>query len=300
MDLNLLKTFDAVMNARSVNVAAEVLGITSPAVSQALNRLREQYGDPLFVRAGRGIRPTNFAVELHAEIQQPLLQLVNGTQSRHLFNPETSQRKFRVSSHKDLDLMLIPSLVKYRQKNAPHTKFIADIEHDSEESRQDDLRMRKVDIIISTVQFEEHGYHNELLFKQDLVVALSREHPRIQGGISEDAFFAEEHILWQTKRMDRHTLNSVVAKHLPSRRVAYSTGSAMTGLNLAADTEWLCVSSRWHANQVAVTGRIQVLELPFETQQVPVYMAWHHSQHKDPGHQWLREAIVSTSTALYG
>ena len=73
----------------------------------------------------------------------------------------------------------------------------------------------------------------------------------------------------------------------------------MTGLNLVADTEWLCVSSRWHANQVAVTGRIQVLELPFETQQVPVYMTWHHSQHKDAGHQWLREAVVSTSSALY-
>lgn len=65
MDLNLLKTFDVVMKTRSVNEAADSLGITAPAVSQALNRLREQYQDPLLIRKGRGIAPTNFAVELH-------------------------------------------------------------------------------------------------------------------------------------------------------------------------------------------------------------------------------------------
>ncbi|MEF1304760.1 LysR family transcriptional regulator, partial [Vibrio owensii] len=69
MDLNLLKTFDAVMKSKSVNDAATALNITAPAVSHALNKLRDQYQDPLFVRQGRGIVPTNFAIELHAEIK---------------------------------------------------------------------------------------------------------------------------------------------------------------------------------------------------------------------------------------
>ncbi len=85
MDLNLLKTSDAVMKARSVNIAAEALGISAPAVSQSLNRLRDQYKDPLFVREGRGISPTNFAVELHAEVQEPLSLLINGAKSRQHF-----------------------------------------------------------------------------------------------------------------------------------------------------------------------------------------------------------------------
>ena len=78
MDLNLLKTFDAVMKSKSVNDAATALNITAPAVSHALNKLRDQYQDPLFVRQGRGIVPTNFAIELHAEIKEPLSLLING------------------------------------------------------------------------------------------------------------------------------------------------------------------------------------------------------------------------------
>lgn len=86
MDLNLLKTFDAVMKTQSVNEAALALNITAPAVSHALNRLREQYQDPLFVRQGRGIVPTNFAVELHADIQEPLSLLIDGAESRETFD----------------------------------------------------------------------------------------------------------------------------------------------------------------------------------------------------------------------
>ncbi|MCL1057508.1 LysR family transcriptional regulator [Shewanella gelidimarina] len=292
MDLNLLKTFDAVMKSQSVNVAAESLGITAPAVSQALNRLREQYSDPLFIREGRGIRPTNFAIELHAEIQEPLSLLVNGANSRHSFDALSSKRTFRVSSHKDIDLMIVPNFAKYRAEHAPNTKIIADIEHTDEQSRQEDLRMRKVDIILSTVPFEDHGYHNQILYEQELVVSLSVNHPRIQGCITEEQFFAEKHILWETQRMDSHALNSVTEKVLPTRKVAYCTSSILTGLHLVSDTEWLCVSARWHAERVAKAGDGQVLDIPFETKRVPIYMTWHQSQRTDNGHQWFREALV--------
>ncbi|QQX80974.1 LysR family transcriptional regulator [Shewanella sp. KX20019] len=292
MDLNLLKTFDAVMKSQSVNIAAESLGITAPAVSQALNRLREQYNEPLFIREGRGICPTNFAIELHAEIQEPLGLLVNGAKSRYHFDALVSNRTFRISSHKDLDIMILPALTKFRAERAPNVTIIADIEHNDEASRQNDLRRRKVDIMLSTVPLEEHGYQNKKLFEQELVVAVSAKHPRIQGEISEQAFLSESHVLWQTQRMSHHTLNSVSNKVIPERKAAYTTGSALTGLLLAAETDWLCVSSRWHAKQAS---GVQILEIPFATQPVPIYMTWHLSQAKDKGHQWLREALISST-----
>lgn len=174
MDLNLLKTFDVVMKTRSVNEAAETLGITAPAVSHALNRLREQYQDPLFIRQGRGITPTNFAIELHAEIQEPLSLLLNGAKSRQQFNPDTSHRTFRLSSHKDIDLMLLPPLMDHLAQHAPNVKLCADVEHLDERDRQADLRTRKVDMILATVPFDEHGYHNELLFELPLVMVCSQ------------------------------------------------------------------------------------------------------------------------------
>lgn len=123
MDLNLLKTFDAVMKSKSVNEAAKVLNITAPAVSHSLNRLREQYNDPIFIRQGRGIVPTNFAMELHSEVQEPLNLLLNGTKARQRFNPEKSQRTFRISSHKDIDLMIVPALSELKNKLRPRYSF---------------------------------------------------------------------------------------------------------------------------------------------------------------------------------
>lgn len=298
MDLNLLKTLDAVMKARSVNVAAEALGISAPAVSQSLNRLREQYNDPLFIREGRGITPTNFAVELHAEVQEPLNLLLNGSKSRQHFDAQNSRRTFRISSHKDIDILVVPTLTKYRNEHAPNTNIEADIEHLDEQSRQADLRQRKVDVILSTVPLEEHGYDNVKLFEQRLVVVLNASHPRIQGNITMEQFFAEEHIIWQTQRMNDYTLNSVSNVPLPVRKVAYTTSSALTGLVLASQTDWLCVTASSIADKVSKIDKYQIMELPFSTEPVPIYMTWHHSQRNDNGHKWFRDALITSTQSI--
>ncbi|WP_261836553.1 LysR family transcriptional regulator [Vibrio ishigakensis] len=295
MDLNLLKTFDAVMKTQSVNEAALALNITAPAVSHALNRLREQYQDPLFVRQGRGIVPTNFAVELHADIQEPLSLLIDGAESRETFDPMSSQRTFRVSSHKDIDLLLVPSLKRYKQKHAPHVSIQADIEHLNEQDRQEDLRRRRVDVILATVPLKDHGYHNQLLLEQELVVTVSKSHPRIQDVLTKEDFMRESHLLWRTQRQNTNTLDSVaVDANLPPRKIAYSTGSTVTALMLASETDWLCVTSKWHALKMADKFDLNLFALPFETQKVPVYMTWHQSQKRDQGHQWLRSAIIAS------
>lgn len=295
MDLNLLKTFDVVMKTRSVNEAADSLGITAPAVSHALNRLREQYQDPLFIRKGRGIAPTNFAIELHEEIQQPLNLLLNGAKSRQHFNSEMSQRTFRISSHKDLDLILLPPLIEYRDQYAPNVKLSADVEHVDESNRQDDLRMRKVDLIITTTPLDEHGYHNEFLFNLPLVVVCSKDHPRVQGSLDHAQFFAERHLLWGTQRLNQDILDSLSCKPQPSRNIVYKTDSICNAVMMAAQTDWLCVTSQWHADLLAPSHQLQVFQLPFESVPLPVYMTWHHSQQQDTGHQWLKESLLAVT-----
>ncbi|RTZ18089.1 LysR family transcriptional regulator [Vibrio aquaticus] len=295
MDLNLLKTFDVVMKTRSVNDAADRLEITAPAVSHALNRLREQYQDPLFIRKGRGIAPTNFAIELHEEIQEPLSLLLNGAKSRQQFSPELSQRTFRLSSHKDLDLILVPPLVQYRDQHAPNVKLTADVEYDDETQRQANLRMRRVDLVIATTPLNEHGYHNELLLELPLVVVCHRDHPRIQGSISHQQFFAEKHLLWGTQRLNQDIVDSLAIEPQPSRDIAYKTDSICNAVMMAAQTDWLCVTSQWHANLLAPAHQMQVLPLPFDLKTLPVYMTWHHSQQQDTGHQWLKETLLQVT-----
>ncbi|MCY9854140.1 LysR family transcriptional regulator [Vibrio mediterranei] len=292
MDLNLLKTFDVVMKSKSVTEAAEALNVSAPAVSKALNRLREQYGDALFVREGRGIVPTNFARELHDEIKGPLVYLLNGSKSRTEFEPMQSERTFRLSSHKDIDLIFVPALVKLKRNYAPNITIDASIEILDENERQDALRKRRVDVIMATVPMLEMGYNNEIVIEQDLVVTASKTHPRIQGSLTKENFTSEKHLLWKTQRMNTNILDSVaVNEHLLQRRIAYKTDSTTAALMLAAETDWLCVTSRWHAEKVASGYGLNVFDLPFESSKVPVYMTWHQSQKNDRGHQWFREAI---------
>ena len=292
MDLNLLKTFDAVMKSNSVNQAAEVLNISSPAVSHALNRLREVYQDPLFIRQGRGIAPTNFALELHSEIQEPLSLLLNGAKSRQEFCPELSQRTFRISSHKDIDLIIVPAMSIYKIETAPMISIQAGIEHINEEDRQNDLRRRRVDVILATVPLSDRGYHNELLFEQELVVTVSKDHPRIQTSISTEEFLLEQHIIWKTQRLNTHALDSVIVEQqLAMRKVAYSTSSTLTGIQLASKTDWVCVTGKWHAANLADKLGCNILPLPFKAIRIPIYMTWHQSQKNDKGHQWLRESL---------
>lgn len=298
MDLNLLKTFDVVMKTRSVNIAAENLNVSAPAVSHALNRLREQYQDPLFIRQGRGITPTTLAIELHAEIQQPLNLLLNGAKSRQQFNPQTSQRTFRLSSHKDLDVMILPHLLAYRDQHAPTVKLSTDFEHADEAQRQTDLRMRRVDLILATVPLDEHGYHNDRLFEQPLVVVCSQNHPRIHNTLSHQQFFAERHLLWGTQRLNQDIVDSLAIEPQPSRNIVYKTDSICNAIMMAAQTDWLCVTGKWHAEFLAPKHNLTIFPLPFELKPLPVYMTWHQSQHQDSGHQWLKQSLLAATQTL--
>ncbi|MFQ0975532.1 LysR family transcriptional regulator [Vibrio campbellii] len=298
MDLNLLKTFDAVMKTQSVNEAANFLGITAPAVSHALSRLRDQYQDALFIRRGRGIEPTNFALELHAEIKDSLNILMGSAQSRQSFTPTESQRTFRISSHKDIDLMVLPSLIKHRDQHAPMVNFEMDIEHLNEEARQTDLRMKRVDLILATVPLLDKGYHNHLLFEQDLVVVCRPDHPRIHDSISEQQFFSEKHLQWNTRRMNSDIINSLSTENLRPREIAYTTGSIYTALMLTLQTDWISVSSIWHAKQLSKHQNIKILPIPFELTPLPVYMTWHQSQQFDTGHRWLKDTLINVTENL--
>lgn len=298
MDLNLLKTFDAVMKTQSVNEAANVLDITAPAVSHALNRLREQYQDALFVRQGRGIKPTNFALELHAEIKESLNLLMQSSKSRQGFDPQESQRTFRISSHKDIDLIVLPHLSQYRDQHAPGVNFQVDIEHLNEENRQTNLRMKTVDLILATVPLEDKGYHNHLLFEQELVVVCRTDHPRIHDSMSPEQFFSEQHLQWNTQRMNRDIINSLSTEKLPPRKIAYTTGSICTALMMTLQTDWISVSSLWHAQLLAKYQGIKILPIPIKLKPLPVYMTWHQSQQFDTGHQWLKNTLIETSKGL--
>ncbi|MUK92718.1 LysR family transcriptional regulator [Aliivibrio fischeri] len=296
-DLNLFHIFHAVFSTSSVSHAADRLSMTPSAVSQALNRLRKEMDDPLFIRDGRGIKPTTKAIELHRITIAPFNVLLSSTENSHQFIKNESLRTFRISSHNDINIMFLPSLLQILKSEAPGIEITTDTSHNIEENRYNDLRHRKVDLILSTIAPSDPSFNYCLLLKEPLVLALNKFHPRLSNSVTITEFFKEEHILWLTKRHNLSTLDSLSNEDLlPMRKIAYQSNSIVASLHLAANSDWLCVSSKWHANRIKELGIINVVPIPFETKPIPLYACWHHSKNNDQGLQWIISKIKQLVT----
>ncbi len=290
-DLNLLTIFDAVMRKGSVSGAAEQLEMTSAAVSQAISRLRERSADPLFVRHGRGIRPTNHALTMHQHIKKGLRSIERGLDSGQAFNPADSTRNFVIAGESYLDSMLFPALLIHTRQKAPSVTIELVSAEDSINKVSSLLSERKADLFLSTETIELSSIEQEWLKNFEMVVVCSGTHPRIQNTLSVQQFFEEEHVTLKTKRLNERFLSRLTSQPLPPRKIAYESHSALNMVVAAASTELLSLSHRWLALQWQEKLNMQILDVPFDIMPAPVYMSWHQSKRDDPGLVWLRQQL---------
>ena len=123
IDLNLLRVFLAVWESHSLTLAGEHLGLSQPAVSHALRRLRDLFGDPLFVRVGTSMTPTDAAMQLHAPIDEALGIIGKALQTRERFEPASASRTFRLAMSDMSEFFFLPPLLDSLQREAPQVRF---------------------------------------------------------------------------------------------------------------------------------------------------------------------------------
>lgn len=287
IDLNLLKIFNCVMVTGGISAAATHLGMTTAAVSQAMARLTRLIDEPLFLRQGRGINPTNRALSLHREVQGPLYAIERAFISSGDFDPQTSTRKFRIASHPDIDIITLPILIKHFSQTAPNCQIECPPRYLEEDSRQQALRQHSIDLILSTTFINEPGFYHEKLLELELRATCSVNHPRIRGTLSFEQFFHEKHIGHDIRRDNEWVVGSLATDPLPSRMIAYESNSMFTALSLASRTDWICITSQWHLEQVQDMFDLQNLPVPWETDNCPIYINWHQPLERDAGLMWL-------------
>lgn len=287
IDLNLLKIFNCVMATGGISAAATHLGMTTAAVSQAMSRLTRLIDEPLFLRQGRGINPTNRALSLHREVQGPLYAIERAAISSSTFDPQTSIRKFRIISHPDIDVIILPILTERISQVAPNCQIELPPRYLDEDSRQQALRQHSVDLIISTTFINEPGFFHEKILDLELRSACRVNHPRIKGALSHEQFFHEKHIGHDIRRGNEWVIGSLASNTLPPRMIAYESNSIFTALSLASRTDWICVTSQWHLEQVQDSFNLQNLPVPWETNNCPIYINWHQPLERDSGLMWF-------------
>ncbi|MBS0968874.1 MULTISPECIES: transcriptional regulator LeuO [Yersiniaceae] len=293
-DLNLLTVFDAVMQAQNITRAAESLGMSQPAVSNAVARLKMMFNDELFVRYGRGIQPTVRARQLFGPVRQAL-QLVLNELPGAGFEPATSDRLISLSISSPLDIRLAPKIYNVVAEHAPNVQlrltscFDENIEHQ--------LRYQDVEFFISYKTFESEMFCSDVLFKDEVVLVCSSAHPNIKTLSNRENYLKEHHAVVDFSRPG--SFSSEFYSTAEARRaIVYQANDLSSAMNIVSQTEMITLAPRWLASEYMQMLNITLLPITWMENTMKCYLSWHKAADKDRAHQWLRNLLNQSKSSL--
>ncbi|NOH80207.1 LysR family transcriptional regulator [Vibrio sp. RE86] len=271
MDLNLLTTFLSVYRHRSITMAAEELDVSQPAISNAIKRLEAELDQALFVREGRGIVPTSFAISIAEKVEEPLNILSRVAEKNKTLNVYCTES-------------LLPMLAGIEN--------ICLIEAPLDENQLfNALATQKIDIVIDVISSKRHALIEELLFEDEAICLTRHDHPRIKEELSFEQYFQEQHIALKAKRSDMSSIEFLSDKPIPKRKIAIETSSISSMLMLASCTDHIAAATRSLANALAPALQLTTHEIPLDLNPLPFRMLYHRRNLHDPLHRKVRDEI---------
>ncbi len=290
LDLNLLKALDALVDEGSVTRAALRLNLTQPAVSAMLTRLRDYFDDPLFVRAQRGMVPTERAKELAPLIKQVLADIALLVQPTH-FDPSSAQLTYTIAATDYALKAVIVPLMAELKKQAPGIRVaVIPVNHDTM-ARQ--MELGDVDLALVTPQTTPEELHSRALYQEHYVCMMRADHPvAANGEISLDEFCALDHILVSSHGGFWGATDDALAAINASRHIGMSVNSFLVLPEVLRITDMIAVVPRRLACQ---HDHLVIMETPLEVAGFTKSMAWHERSHRDPAHKWIRALCLEIS-----
>jgi len=289
IDADLLLTLDALLAEQNITHAALRLGISQPAMSARLTRLRRVFGERLFIAApnGRGVLPTPRALALRPVLKQ-VLRGMSELLEPSVFDPAQSQRTFVLAMHENPTLMLGANLLNRIHDLAPHARLrfaFPDPDHLFEQMEQGE-----VDLFIGMGAAAHAGWIKRPLFTDDFVTAQRKDHPRGCHELGLSAFCSTPHLLVSsTGDPFAGVVDRALAKLGHSRQVVMSSQSYAIAPSLVAGTDLLCTLPRRLLMQFSATLDIFSPPLPLPAITLDAY--WHPRNHQDAASVWLREQV---------
>lgn len=287
-ELTLLYVFDAIMTEGSITRAADRLSMTQPAVSNSVARMRDLWKDPVFVKRGRNIEPTSYALSLWDQIRSPMHELSNAVTASS-FDPALSRRKFRIAVP-DLTLEVIwPELVARLEKTAPGIDLHA-IPF-SMEGNASKLREAQVDIAISLFAEPDASLRSLWLLESGHALSMRKGHPLANTPLSLEAFVAARHLLISLSGETHSYVDAALSRRGLSRRVAASVNHFHAIPAVLRRSDLIAVVPEISARDPAFSNDIIFRDLPIELDPINLYLLWHTRHDRDPGLIWMRKLL---------
>ncbi|MFT3812285.1 MAG: LysR family transcriptional regulator [Acidovorax sp.] len=298
IDLHLIRVLHTVLTERSVSRAAIRLGMHQPAVSASLKRLRELAGDPLLVRSGPGMIPTDAALRM-VEPAASILRAAEGLFSdARGFDPRTATRTFRVAASDYLDPFFLPRLVAHIKSHAPLCPVeVLPLSPDSHYHAH--LAQGELDVVIGNWPQPPDDLHMGRLFSDDVACLVSREHPAVRRGWTAEEWLAAEHVApTPTHPGARGVIDSQLDGMGLRRNVTARCAHFSVIPDIVASTLLVLTTGRQFCERYTERLPVAVLACPVEFPRLMYYQLWHARTHHSAATMWLREAVRNVASSL--
>ena len=306
VDLNLLVYLDVLLRECNVTRAAEELGISQPAMSNSLRRLRDLFGDPILVRTSDGMTPTDRALELQPMVRKVLSAAEQAILPKTEFNPMESSRIFSIMASDYTESTLLPVLLRELRKQAPNIRL--DIMTPSDVSFHD-VERGKVDMVINRFDSLPQSFHQVHLWDDSFSCVMSSNNP-VKDNWNLQSYLSSKHI-WVSKTgmgvgvgmtpddvQRLGWVDEALSKQGVKRDISLFTRHYQVALLLAEQDDLIVTIPSMSAKSIAGSDRVVILEPPFEIERMRLKMVWSPLLQHDPGHKWLRQLIKSVSVEL--
>lgn len=287
MDLNLLVLFKALATYRNVSKAASEVGLSQPAMSHALNRLRETFEDELFIRTPKGMIPTEKALYLESIISVKLDELEKGMFSGEGFDPGSSTRKFRLCGTDLNNLSFLPRLMKLLKSDAPLVN-IQTLPPD-ESTFFENMESGKVDLSIGVEVPRRANFLYETIFQDDHVGVTRKSNLNIDARVSLKSFANSEHLLVAPLGGENGPIDKLLEAQDLSRRKSVITTQFGDVPWLLLERDLIVCLPRSTAKKFCSILPLKMFKLPVKMDDIKVEMVWHARTNSSEAHQWLRQ-----------
>lgn len=291
LDLNLLLVFHHLLREKRVSAVATVLGMSQPAVSSALGRLRTSLGDELFLRTQQGMAPTPYALQLAEPVATALDGLQQALNVRAAFDPATSERRFTLAMTDVGEMYFLPVLMDALAQTAPGVTL--QVVAVTSASLGADMASGRTDLALGLLPQLQAGFFQQALFRQPYVCLMREGHPLAAApSLTLADFAAASHVRVIAAGTGHGRVDEALERQGLQRRIRLTVPHYVALGDVLGHSDLIATVPDRFAQRVTTPFSLTTRPLPLAVDGSVIHQFWHARLHKDPGHQWLRELVA--------
>lgn len=299
MDLNLLVALRTLLDERHVSRAAEMSGLSQPAMSRALQRLRTMFNDPLLVKSEQGYELTPRALAIDLALRK-VLSDIQYLIAPPTFDPASAKGDIRIAALDYELVVMLPKIVARIGREAPGINLRVMAPKMNAADGLDFAPLINGDIHLTLTAFHNNhsGLYRQRLLDETNICITAAGHPDAFRTLSKERFMQRDHVWVNIIGPDPGLINQTLAMHALSRSIKVSVPGFLLAAYTAASTEMMAILPKRVITPFLEKSLIATMQLPFDFPSFTVYQYWHERYNKDPQHIWFRKLVLEVAQSL--